>query len=531
VNKTEASTAFLMGLQMSLNNAAYFRGHPYLKKSAEGFQEKIKAALAFINPLEVTISAESIFFDGKSWPKPATLLDLARALHQRKVKSIVFQEGVTLEELLSFLNAASLSIKDTVSAGGISKLLPPENSPHILVREIDYSYLLEASAEECEEVLSSFSDPARQKDPKKVNEFSNNFGAVLGKFKDKDLLRNEGLKRNISNFLQHLKASQKDKFDKCAAEVYRSLSKYKSSLQEVDAQEMAGLFGNFNEEDLARILLGEISTSEDFDVLSFQFFLRISGERRNKAISDSLLNQAANNIALEESPKLAKNIQNLLSGADSQSISEVYRNTLSVLLKKVAFAQGRSFDRSALDLNYRFILLALFSQEKDQEKLRAVAKRLSIAWPEISADKDWQYIRSLFDTLTQRKKAEAGLGEVFSDLEKNISFLIESLAWEGQEDPALAYFIDNLMNANLEAQFYLDKIFKEHNASPYGLRLFFRFFPETVPAFCDQLANERFNTEFMMKVIEGLKKIDSSLSGDILKYLYPSADQIVKIEV
>ncbi|MCX5714572.1 MAG: hypothetical protein NT033_07190 [Candidatus Omnitrophica bacterium] len=531
MNKIEALTSFLMGLQMSLNNAAYFRGHPYLIKSAESFKEKTEVLFSLLNPIEIVVSTESLFLDGKSWNKPALFVDLARTLHQRKIKSIVFRQGVTLDELISFLNAASLSVKDTAKSGGIKKLLLSKKTPHIEVREIDYSYLLEASAEECEEALSTFGDPAQEKDPRKVTEFSNNFGIVMGKFKDKDLLHNEELKRNISNFLQHLKTNQKDKFDKCATEVYRSVTKYESAIKGVDTEKAAELFKNLNEQDMARILLDEISTSENFDALSFQFFLRVAGEKRSTGIPDSLLNQASDNDTLKDNSKVAKNIQNLLSGANSQSISDVYRNTLSVLLKKVTFGQGKAFDRVILDFNYRFILLGLLTQERDREKLRSVCKKLSQEWPAIAADKDWEYIKNLFDTIYKRKRAEADLGEIFSDIEKSISLLIESLAWEGEEGVLLAYFIDNLESANLDAQFYLDKVFKEHNSSPYGLRLFLRFFPGRMTTFCDLLAGERFNTEFIIKIIDGLKRIDSFLIIDILKYIYPVVDQIVKVEI
>ncbi len=530
MNKIEASTAFLMGLQMSLNNAAYFRGHPYLIKSAESFKQKIDTLFTFFEPIEIDVSTESLSLAGISWKKPALIVELARVLHQRKIKSIVFKKGLNLEELISFLSAASVSVKDIAKSGGMKKLLPPEKAPHILVREIDYSYLLEATAQECEEALSAFGDPGKEKDPRKISEFSNNFGVVMGKFKNEDLLHNEELKRNISNFLSHLKLSQKDKFDKCATEVYRSITKYKAAMQGVDTDYAADIFKNLNEEDLARILLDEISTSENFDVLSFQFFLRIAGEKRDMGIPDSLL-ALGQADTLKENPRVARNIQNLLSGADSHSISDVYRNTLSTLLKNVTFGKGKVFDRALLDLNYRFILLGLLSQEKDKEKLKAVSRKMSQEWPAISGDKDWEYIKNLFDTIHKRRKAEPDLGELFSDIEKNISILIESLAWEGQEDPELGYFIDNLEGVNLEAQFYLDKIFKEYNTSPYGLRLFLRFFPGRISAFCDNLANERFNADFLVKIIDSLKKIDSFLVVDILKYIYPVTDQIVKVEV
>lgn len=515
---------------MSLNNAAYFRGHPYLIKSVESFKQKIDTLFTFLESIEIDISVGSLSLDGTSWEKPALIVELARTLHQRKIKSIVFKKGLNLEELISFLNVASLSVKDIVKSGGIKKLLPPEKAPHILVQEIDYSYLLEATARECEEVLSAFGDPDKEKDPRKISEFSDNFGVVMGKFKNEDLLHNEALKRNISNFLAHLKLNQKDKFDKCAAEVYRFITKYKAAMQGVDTDYAADMLKNLNEEDMARILLDEISTSEDFDVLSFRFFLRIAGEKRNMGIPDSLL-ALGEADTLKENPRVARNIQNLLSGADSHSISDVYRNTLSALLKNVTFGKGKVFDRALLDLNYRFILLGLLSQEKDKEKLKAVSRRISQEWPAIAGDKDWEYIRNIFDTIHKRKKAEPDLAEILSDIEKNISILIESLAWEGREDPALGYFIDNLEGVNLEAQFYLDKIFKEYNTSPYGLRLFLRFFPGSISAFCDNLANERFNADFLVKIIDSLKKIDSFLVVGILKYIYPITDQIVKVEV
>jgi hypothetical protein len=529
MEKKEALIDFVMGFQMSLNNAAYFRGHPYFITAAEGFKAKCDALLAFLNPIEINVLAESLVLDGQAWVKPALFVELARTLHQRKIQSITFKQGLVLDELILLLNAVSLSFKDISTQGGIKRILTPDKTPHIIVKQVDYSSLLQATAEECEEVLAALGDPAQEKDPQKVNEFSENFGLVMGKFKGPSLLNNEKLKANINKFLTHLKQTQKDKFDQCARQLYQSVSKDKDVVSELDAGKISSLFDGFSEDDFARLLLSEISSEENFDVLSFQFFSRIAGEKRSSGIASTLAGETAVKDSLRHNPRAQKNLESLLSSPDKTSVSDVYRNTLSELLKNISFGEGAAFDRKLLEGNYRHILLGILSVEVDKERLGFVAQRLSGAWPEIKDGRDWEYIRRLFDTLEARKKSGSDLGEVLAEVEKNISEFIEGLLW-GEENVELGYFVDKLPASGYDADFYLNKIFKEAILRPQGLLLFFRFFPGKMPAFYDLLKAQRQNIDFLLNFIACLRQVGHPVVPEVLGYIYSCADQIVKVE-
>ena len=66
MEREEALHEFIKGLRIALNNStAYPSTHPYFIKSAEEFKAKIEAILAFINPVRINVTPESLFLDGR----------------------------------------------------------------------------------------------------------------------------------------------------------------------------------------------------------------------------------------------------------------------------------------------------------------------------------------------------------------------------------------------------------------------------------------------------------------------------------
>ena len=118
MNKEEALTEFLNGLRAAINNSlAYSRQHPYFLKTSQDFKVKIDQALNFLDPIKIGASPEALFLEGKPVEKLAFSSELAHTLHLRKIESIEFKPGLSLEELADFLSLLSLQPKEIIRAG------------------------------------------------------------------------------------------------------------------------------------------------------------------------------------------------------------------------------------------------------------------------------------------------------------------------------------------------------------------------------------------------------------------------------
>lgn len=530
MNKDEALNDFLKGLRIALNNAsAYFKEHPYFIKSVEDFKQKIDTLLGFLKPIKISINPDSLFMDGRYWQKTVLYTELASMFHFRKIKNIEIREGVSIKELVDFLSGVAKPKKEILRAGGLKNILSQEKDSHIFVEELDYSQFLRGQ-EEIDVWIYLLKEAVEKEDGQTINECADNFGRIIGKIKLNDLLEDVQLRENISRFLKYLRDHQKEKFNKCINETFNSILRYKDSLSSDKLDTIRLFFKDLDEENLAHLLWSQIETNENFDTLSLNLFSRITGQERQNNIANSLLNQVANKESLKDNPKISKKIQDLLTIPDSNTISKVYQNTLSLLLKAISFEKEFNFDRHLLDKNFRLVIINLLDIEKNKERLNLILKTVYQELEKMFRGSDLRSLKILLDVL-KKKRAEKSLINLFDELDKRISNFIENIIWEETPSSDLVDLIDSLEKTSLDADFYLDKIFNENKVNPYVLKLFFNFFPLGLPIFNKNLEKKYHDIEFMVKIVDSLKKINSFLAAEILKNLFFSTNEFIKIEI
>lgn len=533
MDREETLNEFLKGLRIVLNNAAaYPKDHPYFINSVDNFKTKVDAVFYFLNPIKINISPESLLMDGRYWEKTMLYTELAQMLHLRKIKSVGFKEGLTIQELVDFLSSAAMPKKEILRRGGIKNILNEDKIPHIAVEELDYSQLLHGEGEETKDIwIYLFGDVIEKKDQTRINEFADNFKNIIGKFKAKDLFEDEELTQNVSNFLTYLKEHQKAKFNGCANEVFNVVLKYKDILSDQRLDNIKLLFKDLNDENLAQLLWDEILTDESFDINSFHLFSLLTGKDRENGISSFLLNAVANRKSLQDNFKATKKVQDLLTLSSEQLIPDTYQNILRSLLKDIPVERELFFDRNILRNNYHYLLINLMGIETDNERLNLVLESLNQELEEIIKEKDLKYIKSLLESLKNKKKENVSLSDLFDELDKRISKFIETIIWEGSISSDLEYFVNSLQKSSLDADFYLDRIFDENKVSAYILKLFFKFFPLDTHLFYKDLEAKRHDIEFLTNIIDSLKQIESYLSIEVLKKIYSFANELVKIEI
>lgn len=530
VNKEEILEDFFRSLRVTLTNAfSYSKDHPYFIKSVESFKFQLEATLAVLNPLKIGVTNSGLVVDGKNLSRVGFYDELARLLHQRKIKSIEIRSGASLAELVGFLSVISMPQKDIFKSGGINALLEKKQLINFIIEELDYSAFLQGQGQECVDIWGyMLKEAAHSNDEIKLNKLADNFGSLIKQANEKDLFEAEEVSANINEFLICLKEKNKDKFDKCAKDVFLWLLRNKKSLNEEKLAQLKPVFNSLNQEDFSTLLWEGLSQDDDFDALSLQFFSKISGQGNSPKIAEGFFNKMNESQHLSGNPRVVKRIQDLLTAPQDSQVSAVYRNTLESLIKGISSSGGLFFDQKALKENYRYIVLNMLSIDEDEDNLKLAAGILEKELACIFEDNDVGFLKDLRGLLVKRKKE--GIS-VYVDLEKNLSAFIEDIALSQSLPIEQEFLLEMVSSPGRKMSFYLDKIFNTPKAGRQVLNLFFRLFPGDLGAFYERVEQKLQDTEFLANLIDGLSAVGYSFSMDILKYIYLSANQLIKTEV
>ncbi len=531
MDKEEALHEFIKGLRIAFNNSlAYPRQHPYFIKSVEDFRVKIDTLFGFISPIKLNITPDSLFLDGRYWTKPFSYVELAQILHQRKIKAIELRQGLNTNELADLLSALALAPKDVAKNGGLSGILKKAETAHIGIEELDYSELLHmrSAGVDGDIWLYLFKGAIASKDLHKIDEVAGAFPEYLNNIDIKNLVSDEGLKQDLTNFFHYLKENNKPQFSDCSNAFFNYLIESRNALSQDEAKSLKSLFKSFNENDFSDILRTQVSKNETLDPLFLSFFSMFSQEAVSDKIASFLPQNTGINELLDKDPLAAKRIQAFLSNPDSQSVSPVYRNTLLSLLKGISYTDDFYFDPKELRVNYRFVLLNMLKEKQDAESIKLILSGLNKEWPFIAQDKDYAYIKHLLEVIKEKDLAlleEAGI------LKDKITVFLEEGLWEDNPNEDFRYLVGILERSSKGSQFYLDKIFREGKISVSGLELFLKFFPAELDIFYQELESKNNDLNYLNRVIKIIAGLGSNLPLAMLRHLYASSNEMIKAEI
>ncbi|MFH0855400.1 MAG: hypothetical protein V1869_02635 [Candidatus Omnitrophota bacterium] len=530
MNKEEALIEFLNGLRAAINNSlAYSRQHPFFLKTAQDFKDKIDQVFNFLNSVRVGVSSESLFLDGKVVEKVAFSLELARTLHQRKIKSIEFKPALTAEELADFLSILSLQPKEIIRSGGLGGLLRKERIQHIFVEDLDYSALLGSQGEDVKDVwLYMFQHTMEGRDERKITEFAVNFIKGVNNLSVKDIVEDDKLRGNMSAFLGHLKNRDKGKFSECSRELSGLIINSATQVNAENIGKLQEIFRNFDDKDLSDAISSQLASGK-LNILNLGLFSRLAGEAHTERIASGLANNAEAKAGLKNNPAMLKRITDLLSGSDEGMIPDTYRSALIALTRDISPTGSFLFDRRQLRVNYRMIILDLLSQEETPEHLSLILKRLDNEWDDLAKEKDFGFLKDLSITLKQYKWGMPR--DLAENARAHISRLVEDCIWEAEPSGELEYLAENLENISKPAASYLDRIFEEKNPSVCGVKLFLKFFPSQMGVFYERLKEKYSDFEFLGRIIRIVSRIDLGVSSAVLKEIFFFGNDLIKIEV
>lgn len=532
MSSEQALEDFFWSLKLALKNVAiYPTDHPTLLSSIQELKEKINILLDYHHPLRLAFTSRAVVMGEKFLDKDKAHQEIARTFHLQKVKSLEFRRGITEDELLAFIRKIHLSPKEIIKAGGWESVFRPENFSHLAVEELDYSLLLRGEGEEIKDIwMYLLQEAVEYADSRKIAEVTGTFSRVIGELTAEDFFKDDVLQENLNKLFNYLKEKEEEKFRHCARELAKSFIKNKNIVQEAGIEKLSPLFQGLNEEDLARVLFEEMATDEKFQALNFEAFLRLTAKENHEKIAGSLLNLLQGEEKTHEIPRLRTKIKEILAGGSYPFLSEIYRQTLGALVEEDFEGREIRLDIPHLMRNFRFLILDLLLEERDKSRMNLYLEKILSQWNKIVEERDFEFLKYLLEIL-ERRRGDLTSEPLFIDIYQNLVDFSERFFLEGNIPPDFDYFLSRMDKSLLGIKAYLNKIFKEKKVSAAVLRLFFNFFPEAVSIFRQNIRDKSADREFLKDIVKALKALDTSLSLDLLKYIYSLGDDSVKIEV
>ncbi len=370
MKKEEVLGDFLKALKTVFNIATlYSIDHPFFTKTVTEFKSKMDSVFTQVLSLKFGIANNYLVYEDINFSGATIYVDLAKMFHARKLKSIEFKKAVSTKELILFLNKTSAPPKEIMKEGGICAIFKKEKINNIVVEEIDYTQLLMGHGSEYKEVWEYLLKSSTEKfDMQQMNLLADNFGKIIGQFSTKEIMENDETKESIHKLIGYLRGKDRDRFDKCSEEMAKAILNDKKS-SEADPEKVKSFFKDLTDENLSVILGDEIIHNDNFDSLSFDFFSKLVEHDRHVNIAKLTEKKLGRELG-KAAPKTKRRLDELISLSKNSSISKVYRNALSTLLKQSALIETTFIDRDSLKKNYRDIVLNLLLIEANEEALK-----------------------------------------------------------------------------------------------------------------------------------------------------------------
>lgn len=505
--------------------------HPAFINAVEDLKSKVDNLLNDIAPVKIGFTPNSLFFDNRYWEEDRTLKEIARIFHFRKVKNLEIKKGLTTQELAAFISKFQLPPTDIYKEGGLQKILKEKDILHLSVEELDYSQLLMGEGEEVKDVWTYLLDEAIEtQDDQRMEQVAESFEKIANQLDPEDFTENEDLNVNVNALMRYMKKAQDERFHSCAKVLVKAFVKNKKMTQESKLEKLRIVFADIGEEDFASALWEEIATDASFDALSFSIFSKLTEKDKQDRIAAKLRENAQKDDAISSSAELRKKIKELLSGTSSPYVSEIYRETLSSLLRDISIQKEMQLDRVQLTKNFRFALLNLFVEETDKEIKKTLLTHILEEWDEIREAGDFEYLKNLATTLRQE---DGGLASETLAIKTNklIADFVEKAVLRGQASPYFDFFLDSMEQSSLGVNDYLQRVFSENKITPFILQFFFKFFSDSMLYFLINLEEKSSDHKFLDRLTESLKMIDSPLSLEVMKAIFPLGNNFVKIKV
>ena len=541
---------FLRALRISLNYISlYSREHRAFLKSCEQLKQKFDDFLSGREYCEIGFSPETLVVGDKTLSGQNLYKELARIFHSRKIKSVRIGRGASREELGALLEVISLPVRELLKKGGVNKILDAGAIPHCSVEELDYSLLLRDDGEETEtsDIWSYlFKDAFDESGPpesgsadgttaqgagyRKIDEFLETFETTVSKLRGKDLVADEKLCQNVFRLLEYVRSKDSEKYSRILGQIITKVLQDKIIPGDARFDSLKQAIAEMPTEEISSLLWEEFLSDEQFDATSLELFSTLVPPEKNEQIADSLVKKAGKEHSHLVDPHQRMRVKKLFSLPGGPSFfPEIYKKAIRAISEESFFDRGFVFDRHKLAANFDRILLNLFMQEQDPSRRDSVIKAILASWDEAVTRRDLEYFRMISEVVL-RVPAERRMGS-FGRLESRFFQYIEEGVFDEGFPPELADLVETIEKSSIGTKRYMQEFFANGNLRPQALTLFFRLFPSSSEEFCSALSSRAGDMEFMSRLIDGLKTMDSGYSLFALKKIYSLTNAVIRVEV
>ena len=532
--KSKTYDDFLKSFRIALaNTSVYFTEHPLFVKSVDNLRKNIGELLLLINPLKIGIIPDSLAFGGEYLKGIKLYEEIAAFFHLRKIKTISFKEGVSNAELIIFLANANLSPKDILLKGGLSNILEEAGLERVVTEDLDYSQLLKGEGEEYGDIwLYLLRKSLNQGDAKRIDTLADGFQKVLKKLRVEDLVDNKEINESISKLLVYLKDKDKNKFSQCSKALTKSVLKNGGRLDEGQINKLKNFLQDLDTKDISNALLEQLQDSGELDSLSLSLFSKFINREKHEGVASFLAKKLEEEEELKNNPKVIAGVKELITLPDFTIYeSKAYHDNLMAILENITLGDGLCFDRNQVVESYRLVLLDLFVLELSPKRLEMVLNAILGELDKALEANDSKYLESFKKAVEKKKGKTPEFESIFAEVEKGISAFVEKIIFKEDYSLDMGFLIDIVNTSSTEAKFYLDKIFKEGRVSPDILKLFFKLFSGQLSFFCAELDKKTSDVRFVEEIMKSLTMVKPSLSLEILKHIFSSANDFIKIKV
>lgn len=532
MEKEEAIDRFLKALRVAFNYISlYSRSHRSFLTAVGQLRERLEELFACVEPVEIGFTPAALNIGGQNYDKLALHKELARLFHARKIKSIRFSSGITVEELVLVLDTLTQPVKELLKTHALSRLVADGSLPHFSVEELDYSHLLKDEGEETADVWTYLlKNISEENDPRKVDEFLETFGTTIGRIRAKDLIDDDELRHKLSRLLAYIREKDPDKFAVCSAELLRSFINDRSLPADDRVSRLKEMFVGLDNEALSSVLWESVSGDDEFDARSLEIFSLLVEREKHEMVADSLVKRAGadqgRHIDLRQMKKMKEMFALSKAEPSASYIPDVYRKAIMAISDNPRFGKGYSFERGQLAANYYGVLLCLLSLGQDDAQREAVVTRILAAWDDLAARRDPGYILALARNVESSASGQAGPA---GELSRKLRAFVEEGSWGADFPGELRELALTFKESALGREAYLKRIFADPQPDGFIIKLFFRFFPGQAGDFYAWLEKRNSDFEFMSWIVGGVREVDGAV--EILKTIFALSNDLVKTEV
>ncbi|MGB3114311.1 MAG: hypothetical protein WBC00_06810, partial [Candidatus Omnitrophota bacterium] len=450
--------AIVKDLSLAIKNSVlYASDHSLCVSSVNNFKNSLEKWFESNDSLDLGVTQDDIFISGTSMQKDKKkkderYMEVADYLHMRGIISIVFLKGIGVEELHNLFQFIKHDRKTVRKKGGVLKNIP--ETPHLKIKEIDYSNLLRSAREKVtskeDEVWNFLFNLAEQTGggelPESKAEFFINFlkdtkgsANVLNKVYREavDSLQDEEQGEEIRDTISKICVY----FEKYSATEARDI---KIKLMEVIGQLHPDLINilfektvvddknfdladtitkDFSDSFIAEFIESLISSEDTFNENLLKVFDKLSPDASRASnvvsmVADKLFSKRI--LSPETLTKLQMSIKDIFSShPDSTFMDQMHKITVDAVINKkidtlVYVARlspminkfVQSLEEENLKKEEIWLLLNILWLESSPEDFRKFSQKLTDIFPELLDLKDTERLKEILEFFVNKLRPE-----------------------------------------------------------------------------------------------------------------------------